>query len=486
MENSTIIYGPPGTGKSTAIITRMREAIDRGIDPGRIGLCSFTKAAATELAQRVGVKPGKNIATLHSYAFRLCGLIREQVVDRAKLAEFSKISKIETTGASIYDAEQLGPGDYYLAMYGYMRSILLEDTKEAFYAGSREGSLVEFQYFCKAYDQFKAAYGYMDFSDMLTKALERPAPDLDILFLDEAQDFSPAQWKLIRSWLPSIGEVVLALDDDQTLYKFTGADPDGGPEFEREYQSTRVILDKSYRVPSVIHSLATRLIKNVKTRVEKEYLPVSEGGEVKYHSTWNSVPVPEATTETLILFRNHSLRSEVEDWLQMRGLPYLTDNGARGPLQSFPMMAIQLWLRAQADFAYNGQIMLDPRQWGTLTKMAMPVYARKFREQQIESIIDKTWDQVLRMPPDLAKYFKTLQRKYGTPNPETKIRLSTIHGSKGREADRVILLNAMSQKTAEGYTKDPDPEVRAFYVGVTRARKRLDIVHGDNPLTILR
>lgn len=486
MKKSTVIYGPPGTGKSTEIIRRMSAAIEQGIPAERIGLCSFTKAAAQELAHRVGVPPGKNIATLHSFAFRACNMIREQVIDRPKLLEFSKVSKIETTGASIYDQEQLGPGDYYLATYGYMRSILEDDTKRAFSATGAQGSLVEFEYFVKTYEKWKKAYGYMDFSDMLEQAINNEPPAVDILFLDEAQDFSPAQWKLINSWLPHIDEVVLALDDDQTLYKFTGADPDGGPAFEREHGSERVVLNKSYRVPSNIHSLATRLIHNVANRVDKQYDPVAEGGVVRFYGNINPVAVPKPDEDVMILFRNHSLRKEVEEWLMSRGVPYITDNGAPGPLQNRSMAAIRAWKQAQQDFEKMGQLFMDNKKWAVLKRNCKPIHAQRFQREDIEDIITRHWSQVLNMAPPLAQYYRLVEANHGRPDPETSIKLTTIHGSKGREADRVILLNAMSEKTAESASHDPDPEIRAFYVGVTRAKHVLDIVNGDNPLQVLR
>jgi superfamily I DNA/RNA helicase len=486
VKKSTVIYGPPGTGKSTEIIRRMSAAIEQGIPAERIGLCSFTKAAAQELAHRVGVPPGKNIATLHSFAFRACGMIREQVIDRPKLLEFSKIVKIETTGASIYDQEQLGPGDYYLTTYNYMRSILEDDTKRAFSATGSQGSLVEFEYFIKTYEKWKKAFGYMDFSDMLERAIDNEPPAVDILFLDEAQDFSPAQWKLINSWLPHIDEVVLALDDDQTLYKFTGADPDGGPAFEREHRAERVVLNKSYRVPSNIHSLATRLIHNVANRVDKQYDPVADGGVVKFYGNLEAVSPPDPEEDTMILFRNHSLRKEIEGWLIDRGIPYTTDNGAPGPLQNRIMAAINAWKQAQQDFENAGRTFLDNKKWAALKRHCKPAYISKIRDEDIEAIIGKHWAHVLNIPPNLSYFYKKVEAKYGRPDPATGVKLTTIHGSKGREAYRVILLNAMSERTAESASHDPDPEIRAFYVGVTRTKMVLDIVNGDNPLRVLR
>lgn len=482
MKKSTVIYGPPGTGKSTEIIRRMKEALKAGTPADRIGLCSFTRAAAAELAVRAGVKAGANISTLHSYAFRLLGLTREQVVGKALLAEFSRMSGIVTTGANIYEQEELGPGDYYLAMYGYMRSVMC-DPSSAYRVGSKEGTYEEFLYFIEAYDKWKAANGFVDFPDMLTNALDAPVPQLDILFLDEAQDFAPAQWKLIEAWLPYIDEVVLALDDDQTLYRFTGADPEGGPRFEQENGSDRVVLKQSYRVPSVIHTMACEYIKRVSSRVEKEYLPLAEGGTIQRYGSIDTIPPPDHKENTLILYRNHSLSEPVREWLMERGIPFVVDNGKPGPLNDYLAEVINLWCAAQKDYQAMGQPFLKPMQVVRIKKAIKPQYLHRLNSEGIDSLMGIQWQALFRMPMKTFDYYNRIFRRFGTLAAPTKIHLSSIHGAKGREADRVVLLNDMSVKTAASYAHDPDPEIRAFYVGMTRAKHRLDIVYGDNPVT---
>lgn len=463
----------------------MGVAVSRGTPQDNIGLVSFTRAAAHELAKRAGVKPGHNISTLHSYAFRLSGMVRDQVIDRAKLKAFSKASKIETTGANVYDSESIGPGDYYLGMYGYMRSRLMADTKRAFYEAGRHGSLTEFDYFVRTYDEWKRLHGYADFHDMLTLAMDAEPPKIDIIFLDEAQDFTTAQWTLIQQWIPHLQEVVIAGDDDQTLYSWNGADPAGMFGFEKAYGADRVVLDKSYRVPANIHTLANRLIHNVSDRVDKLYLPVDDGGEIRRCGTLQSVVPPDPSEDTLVLFRNHSLRDEIEEWLIDRCVPYITDGGRRGPLQGPLAAAIDVWGKLQENVEYTGQPMLPDKQFGLLRKMAMPVYQGKMDEVRVVDIAGKHWHQVLRVPMKFARYYRRLEEAHGTPLPVTKVHLSTIHGSKGREASRVVLLNGMSYNTAEAATKDIDPEIRAFYVAVTRAKHKLDIVTGDNSLKLL-
>lgn len=92
--------------------------------------------------------------------------------------------------------------------------------------------------------------------------------------------------------------------------------------------------------------------------------------------------------------------------------------------------------------------------------------------------------QSYRLRATLAGY----RRAHGGQLPDIegcRLRMSSIHGAKGREADHVVLLNGMTGKTAVGYELDKDSERRVFYVGVTRARKRLTIVTAENAAEIL-
>jgi superfamily I DNA/RNA helicase len=60
-----------------------------------------------------------------------------------------------------------------------------------------------------------------------------------------------------------------------------------------------------------------------------------------------------------------------------------------------------------------------------------------------------------------------------------RIKLSTIHGSKGGEADHVMLLTDLSKKTEDKLLSNIDSERRVFYVGATRAKKSLHIIRAE-------
>lgn len=480
MERSTVIYGAPGCGKSTAVIEAMKERIRRGVEPQRIGLISFTRAAAQELAKRAGAHTG-NAATLHSYAFRLLNLSREQVVDKEKLRELANITKVEVTGASVYDEEQAGRGDHYLSILQYARATR-QDENAVFKYRAQDGTLPEFKYFVDHYRRWKEANGYVDFDDMLEQAIGTTSLDLDVLFLDEAQDFSPLQWELIYSWIEGVAEVVVALDDDQAVHEWAGASPEHTFDFERRHGSERIVLDQSHRLPKVLRDNAVRFIHGaIRNRVDKKYEPVNQGGTLMRHGGLRSVRVPSPTEDTLILVRNHKLREEVEEWLLEYGVPYITDSGMPGPFQSRLAGAIQAWRKAQENVANIDMPALNEKQWRDLRTMALPSIKEAVKREEIEPLISKHWSRVLRAPKRIIQALCKVEKRYGNPTPQTSVHISTIHGSKGREADRVVLYNAATERTARNATAHPEGEARVWYVGLTRARKTLDIVRGENP-----
>jgi DNA helicase-2/ATP-dependent DNA helicase PcrA len=84
------------------------------------------------------------------------------------------------------------------------------------------------------------------------------------------------------------------------------------------------------------------------------------------------------------------------------------------------------------------------------------------------------------MRVDDSEYIKAMLRRGEKLQEPPRVRISTIHGAKGAEADNVALFTDMSYRTFQGMQSNPDDEARVFYVGVTRARENLCIM---NPKT---
>ena len=92
------------------------------------------------------------------------------------------------------------------------------------------------------------------------------------------------------------------------------------------------------------------------------------------------------------------------------------------------------------------------------------------------------WFEALSLIPDeTIEYIRAMRRNGEVLSNEPRVRLSTVHGVKGGEADSVVLLDALSWMTAQNYEKRPDEEHRVFYVAATRAREGLYLLQtGEN------
>lgn len=475
------IFGPPGTGKSTEIIKRFKSYLDEGYSKDRIGLVSFTKASAQELAERIGVKAGKNISTIHSMCYRICETIREQVIGWQHLREFSKVVKMEFSGANPDDSEELTEGDMYLSLHGL--AIATQTSYKSIYMRSeRIGTLEHFLWFCDAYDQWKKESGYVDFGDMLRDSLQHPAPDFDVLFVDEAQDLSALQWKVINHWCKDIPIVHVAGDDDQAIYVWGGADPTGMSKWENQNDASRQVLGQSWRIPKSVHTLAQSIIHMVDERVDKPYVSRPEEGTLEYLNNEWSITL-EHDEDVLVLYRSHCLREGIEEVLIMRNIPYTVDNGKAGILNGKLAKAIAQYLKLVENLEKTGMPMMSDRDLRNLQRSMKYNYKVAVGKEDWTRLGGE-WYDVLQGDEHEHNYLKAIYGKYGM-RVRPSIHLSSIHGSKGREADHVILLNGATDRTIGNMANSRehyDAEMRTFYVGVTRARHKLTIVEGPNPL----
>src|SRR5260370_28492978 len=113
------------------------------------------------------------------------------------------------------------------------------------------------------------------YKNIFVTAPGRPA----VIFADEAQDLSVLQLNLIRKWGAQEDYYVRALDDDQTIYPFTGASPDAVLDQDIP-EDHKIILEQSHRVPKAVHRFSDELVRRLTRRQDKIYLPRPELGAV--------------------------------------------------------------------------------------------------------------------------------------------------------------------------------------------------------------
>lgn len=465
------IYGPPGTGKTRALVNLINHFKTST-------LCvSFTKAAASEIKHRLHA--GVKCCTLHSLAYADLGLDKTRIVDAARLQDFSRMVNIPVSLKQNFD-DPLLVGDEYLSALSYAKHTQVS-WEYAFEVKGFLGSVSEFMLFAKSYEAWKKDRGFFDFDDMLVNAAGW-AGSHKLIVVDEAQDLSPLQWgylhRIIENTRPDM--VVVAGDDDQAIYEWSGADPHGMQKFVTETKAEVKVLGQSYRVPANVHKLATKIADRISDRHPKEYLPRETAGIVRESY---SLPIQSfaGTASSAILYRNHSLSEEFAEALKGHAVPYLSSGARPSPLQSKWGRAVKVYEAA----CLNAGGSISAQQMQLMCRAGNMDAETIFRH--IQSKTD--WRRVFYHVPDpILIYLSRLNEVYSTlaQAESYAVQMSSIHQFKGKEADNVVLIDGMSSRTAEGYSWEPDSELRVFYVGVTRAKDTLTIIPSDNSLALTR
>lgn len=438
--------------------------IDEGYTADEIAFVSHTRAAAEEALSRMGGGPNRNVCTIHSMAFRLLNMSTQQVVDNRKLREFSKAVNIPITGRGIED-EDRAVGDEYLDIIGYAKNRGIS-VRDAYMHSERPGRAEQFMAFAEGYERWKHAYGYKDFNDMLIDcAAAGLRPDVRAVIVDEAQDLSKMQWALIRQFVEpeKVDRIYIALDDDQCIHTWAGADLELAWQFERDYGCQRWVLDKSYRLPDSIHALSQAVIARVPGRVEKAFTSNGSPGTVtRCTSIWD-LDLRHGE-DTLVLARTHRELSELEEYFVRHRLPY-TKKGGRSHYDSPYARCRRLHDKIAA-----GGVPTDS-DLRLLERYSTSVGKRYLADLDFERFGRAKVAAVIRFPYGMEAYYSTTDF---TRKPT--IQMMTIHASKGREADRVVVVTKLPARISKEWQRVRDEETRLFYVALTRSRARLDVI----------
>lgn len=467
---STVIYGPPGCGKTTNLVHRLSESVEIW-GGSKVLFISFTKAAAAEAVSRTGAIPiAKNaVGTLHSLMFRLCNLTSEAVVDKEKLAKFGAKTGFRFKGNSNDAGDDMETGDHYLAVIARATN---KETKLAaeYHDMGRPGNWAEFEFFTKSYADWKYANGYVDFNDMLERYVADPQPHgANAIYIDEAQDLTNLQWRVVSHLVShdTVRQVVVAGDDDQAVFEWAGANPQGMLRFEEASMADRVVLKQSWRVPVKAHKMALDLISRVKNRVVKEYLPMQHDGEVRRLGSFNPSTIDRGA-DILILCRSFHTKTAIEQELIRHLIPYKNEGSMPGLFDSRIANAVRSFLKLY------GTEDLSKVDLNRILAVADDRTKADLRSGNFDAVRKRGYIRSLKIPVHQIDFFKSADLSR-----PANIRLSTIHSAKGREADHVILNTGLTMRTLRSMDLNPDAEARVWYVGLTRTKNKLDILEGD-------
>lgn len=487
-------------------------------------VASFTRAAAREIGSReLPLDPGQ-CGTLHAHCWRALGRphIAETHVNKAPADSGvtpwnEAYPRFALSGdrndEDVASVQRATVGDQIMQGIQIHRGRM--DPVEAW--GSHERD------FYAAWQDWCEQHRLVDFTSLIERSIDEVdvapgAPAVGIF--DEVQDFTPLQLQLIRRWVRNMQFAILAGDDDQTLYSWIGCSPDAflNPPVPADQKR---LLGQSHRVPRAIHALATQWIEQVGQREPKPYAPRDADGVVRYHPAQWKRPetllheleehVDRNDSVMLLASCSYMLRPLVTV-LRARGIPfhnpYRKQNGAWNPLgQRKGVTApdrVLAYLRPDTD-VWGDQSRFwtvpDLRAWvGALRAKDVLHRGAKTRLDAMDDETEVTWDLLIELiheqhlnpvyDGDLNWFERhVLDRKkfefplrvigqYGIDGlrDEPRVTVGTIHSVKGGEAQHVYLWPDLSPDGYwQGWAHNPDPTIRQFYVGMTRASESLTL-----------
>lgn len=493
-DSQLLLLGPPGCGKTTTLLNLVDQEIeDFGVPPERIAYFSFTKKAVTEARTRaidrfdMGPDELRYFRTLHSMTFSLGNFTKKDVMGLEQYKEIGNAIGVEF-GAGRFDESTGMPvgncdGDTHLFIDSLSRARQVSLFEQWEDAGLDDIDFRSVERTVAAVNKYKQVHGLIDFTDMLSSYVEGGQPlDVDVAFVDEAQDLSRLQWGVLRRMLGNAQRVYIAGDDDQAIYRWSGADVRAFLSLEGE----RSVLDQSWRCPQAVHGIADGLAKRISRRFEKSWNPKAERGRVQRVHALDAFDLEDLKGTSLLLARNTYLLNSYYDELRRRGLPFKTAYGS----SSIPRghaRAIYAWEHMRKGSPISGadaKLIYDQLRVGVGVARGHKTLPNLRNDAKTTGAIlratmglltgDVPWYEALDgiAGKDRA-YYRAILRGGRSLVEEPSIQVNTIHGVKGGEADNVVINPDMAWKTFKEYQRSPDDEHRVAYVGVSRARQKL-------------
>ena len=480
-----IIPGPPGTGKTH----RLMQLLDNELnlvktDPEKIAYIAFSNAAANVAKERI-----KNdkiyVSTMHSMGTKECNInTKTQLLKGDKWKNFKNFSSY---CRDLNFESRININGYVEHTNPHMRIIELARNKKI----SIEEAAVELELHYSTdiwlteqiaadLKTYKDSTGMIEYSDMISKFVEEDrCPPLHCVFLDEAQDLSPLQWDMFFYIESKCARSYIAGDDDQTIYSFQGASPkifiNLKGRFDPQVQSRRV--------PRSVHKLATSIFPHMSQRLEKEWRPREAEGVVNMGSDFEELPLHEGNW--MILTRTNKMLERLRDHLYSMNFRF--EAKAQELLPKKMLNAYRVWERLHQGAVVDKDEVKD--LWDYLTVKDGHLIRGFSSGKTLENITSinleglkaehglratGSWEQ-LNFPESSKLYIKKLLESGDNLMKPARIKLSTIHGVKGEECDNVVLFTDIERIIYESATRNPDPEHRLFFVGITRAKERLYI-----------
>ncbi|MDT4972863.1 MAG: ATP-dependent helicase UvrD/PcrA [Pseudonocardiales bacterium] len=511
------ILAGAGTGKTRAITHRIAYAVRSGaVPPGQLLAVTFTARAAGELRtrlRRLGAQ-GVQARTFHAAALRQLTYFAPRVLGGGMPDVVDKPLRLVGNAAARLrlrtDRTELRD---LAAEIDWAKAVLAtpDDYAARARAAGRETSTTP-ETIAKVYaeyEQTKLRAGQLDFSDLLlvmSGAIEE-YPDVaeEIrsryrhFVVDEYQDVSPLQQRMLDAWLGGRDDLCVVGDANQTIYSFAGATPEHLLGFRRRYPEAVVVrLERDYRSTPQVVELANRLVRGNADGAKLTLIGQRADGPAPSFAEHDDEPaeaksvaaqcrglidagIPAA--EIAVLFRINAQSEVYEQALADAAVPYVLRGGERF-FDRPEIREARLLLRGAARAGQDGdklpdavRSVLSSLNWHA--EHPPPGGTARERWESLTALVNLADDLIATMPeaqlPDLVAELDARATAQHAPTVQG-VTLASLHSAKGLEWDAVFLVGLtdttvpISHATTDAQIAE---ERRLLYVGITRARERL-------------
>ena len=359
-----LILAGAGSGKTTVLINRIANMIQHGINPWNILAITFTNKAAKEIQERLSSALGADSDGIWASTFHSLGM-------RILMRHGSAIGI--DSGFTIYDtadqktlikevlkelnySEKLFPVNSVINAISGSKDKLIgpeEYAKTAEFAANLHARQLSNIY--TLYQKKLRKNNAVDFDDLIVETVHLLEEHPDVLeyyqrkflyiMVDEYQDTSHSQYRLVSLLAQKNENICVVGDDDQSIYKFRGADITNILEFEKQFKDAKVIkLEQNYRSTTQILDVANEIISNNKERKSKKLWSANENGtpvklitvEHQHIEAHKIADIAESLKaqgknygDIAVLFRTNAQSRVLEEVFMQRALPYKLLSGIK-------------------------------------------------------------------------------------------------------------------------------------------------------------
>ena len=541
----TAIRGPvcviagAGTGKTRVITNRIAYAINAGVtDPTKVLALTFTARAAGEMRARLRTLGVPNVAarTFHSAALKQLlyfwpysfggqfpkllttkSSFISQAIERAEIAIPAQAASLRELASEIEWAKvlEISPDTYQEAAIAASRSVRLPNSKSE----SENLEIVAKVY--EAYESLKKQERALDFEDILLLTVgmleedrgvrERVRDQYRFFTVDEYQDVSPLQQRLLNLWLGNREEICVVGDAAQTIYSFAGATSNFLLSFKTRFPNAQTFrLSRGYRSTPEIINTANQILRsaNLISDHGNELSSANSHGDKPLINGFNTsgdeiafvvgavvenISAGVDSSDIAILARTNAQLDQIKSALNNAKVASQIRSGER----FFDRVDVRDAMRV-----IRSASVLPPEggDWyEDLVSVLRPFgdadyvngflrLAREMKEGSVElDSADLISPSNSKAKSSMRTFLRELEDRAEQNNPPTLpgVTLSTLHSAKGLEWNHLYLIGVSDGLLPMSNSNDLNEERRLFYVGVTRAKQNIQITYAGKPSEFL-